>query len=205
MAIINLNKKTSIGTAVFSAVSLKLCCWGPLVLTGVIGISGSSVYFSWLTILKPYLLAIAFLSLGFAFYQVYKKKRQDDCESCETKKVSFFKSKFYVWLVAVFVVVMTLVSYYPQLFHKTINNDIVSVNKSNTQIIEFNIEGMVCTGCEETINHSVKKIEGVLQVMTSHKEGTSIIEFDTTRTNRESITKVILSKGYVIKEDINHE
>jgi mercuric ion transport protein len=205
MALVKINNKTSIVAAMFSAVSLKLCCWGPLLLTGVIGISGSSVYFSWLTVLKPYLLAIAFLSLGFAFYQVYKKKKQDDCESCETKKVSFFKSKFYVWLVAVFVVVMALVSYYPQLFHKTISNNIVSVDKSNIQTIKFNIEGMVCNGCEETINHSAKKIEGILRVNTSHKEGTSIIEFDTTRANKESIIKVIQSKGYVIKEDINHE
>ena len=200
MAIIKLNKNASIGTAVFSAVSLKLCCWGPLLLTGVIGISGSSVYFSWLTVLKPYLLTIAFLSLGFAFYQVYKKKKQDDCESCETKKVSFFKSKIYIWLVAVFVVVMILVSYYPQLFHKTMSNEIVSVDKSNTKIIKFNIEGMVCTGCEETINHSVKKIEGILQVNTSHKEGTSIIEFDTTKTNSNAIKEVILSRGYIIQK-----
>ena len=91
MAITKWNKKTSMGTAVFSAVSLKLCCWGPLLLTSVAGISGSSVYFSWLIALKPYLLAIAFLSLGLAFYQVYKKKRVDDCDNCETDKPSFFK------------------------------------------------------------------------------------------------------------------
>ena len=78
MAINKLNKKASMGTAVFSAVSLKLCCWGPLLLTSVAGISGSSVYFSWLIALKPYLLVIAFLSLGLAFYQVYKKKKVDD-------------------------------------------------------------------------------------------------------------------------------
>lgn len=200
MAIIKLNKKTSMGTAVFSAVTLKLCCWGPLLLTGVIGITGSSIYFSWLTILKPYLLAIAFLSLGYAFYQIYKPKTNNECKNCETKKTSFFKSRFYVWLVAVFVLLMTLVSYYPQLFHKTINNDIVLVDKSNIQIIEFNIEGMVCTGCEETINHSVKKIEGVVQVNTSHKEGISIIEFDKTKTSKNEIKEAIQAKGYIIKK-----
>jgi len=204
MAIINLNKKASIGTAVFSAVSLKLCCWGPLLLTGVIGISGSSAYFSWLTVLKPYLLAIAFLSLGFAFYQIYKKNKQDDCGNCDTKKKSFFKSKFYIWLVAVFVVIMTLISYYPQLFHKTTSNEIVSIDKSNMEIIKLNIEGMVCNSCEETINHSVKKIEGVIKVNTSYKEGISIIEFDSSKTNNLEIEEVIKSKGYIIK-NINDE
>ena len=177
MALTKLNKKASMGTAVFSAVSLKLCCWGPLLLTSVVGISGSSVYFSWLIALKPYLLVIAFLSLGLAFYQVYKKKKVDDCGNCDMAKPSFFKSKFYLWLVTVFVVVM---------------------NNTDIQTVKLNIEGMVCSGCEENINHSVNKIDGVTNVSTSFEEGTSIIEFDTTKTNVDEIKKVIQSKGYLI-------
>merc|ERR1711879_534113 len=160
----------SMGTAVFSAVSLKLCCWGPLLLTSVAGINGSSVYFSWLIVLKPYLLGIAFLSLGFAFYQVYKKKKVD-CGSCDTAKPSFFKSKFYLWLVTVFVVVMTLVSYYPQIFHPMATKGIVATNNTHIQTVKLNIEGMVCSGCEENISHSVNKIDGVTNVSTSYEEG----------------------------------
>ena len=199
MAITKWNKKASMGTAVFSAVSLKLCCWGPLLLTGVAGISGSSVYFSWLIALKPYLLAIAFLSLGFAFYQVYKKKKAD-CGNCETDKPSFFKSKFYVWLVALFVVIMTLVSYYPQLFHKSIGNNAVIVNQTDIQSIKLSIEGMVCTGCEENINYSVKKLDGILEINTSYIKGTSEIKFDSTKTSVNEIEEVIQIKGYRIKK-----
>jgi len=186
------------GTAVFSAVSLKLCCWGPLLLTSVVGISGSSVYFSWLIALKPYLLVIAFLSLGLAFFQVYKKKGGEDCSNCETDKPSFFKSKFYLWLVTAFVVVMTLVSYYPQIFHSTTTKELVATNNTDIQTVKLNIEGMVCSGCEENINHSVNKIDGVTNVSTSFEEGTSIIEFDTTKTNVDEIKKAIESKGYLI-------
>ena len=191
------------GTAVFSAVSLKLCCWGPLLLTGVAGISGSSVYFSWLITLKPYLLAIAFLSLGFAFYQVYKKKKVDNCDNCETDRPSFFKSKFYLWLVAVFVVVMTLVSYYPQIFHPTTTEGIVATNNADIQSIKLNIEGMVCQACEENINHSVNKLDGILGINTSHIKGTSEIKFDTTKTSVSEIVDVIKSKGYIIKNNTN--
>ena len=190
------------GTAVFSAVSLKLCCWGPLLLTGVAGISGSSVYFSWLIALKPYLLAIAFLSLGFSFYQVYKKKKVD-CGNCETDKPSFFKSKFYVWLVAVFVAVMTLVSYYPQLFHQTKGNEVMLVNQRDIQSVRLGIEGMVCQSCETNINNSVNKIDGVIQIKTFFKKGVSVIEFDSTKTNINNIKEVIQSKGYVIKKSKN--
>lgn len=202
MAITKLNKKASMGAAVFSAVSLKLCCWGPLLLTGVAGISGSSVYFSWLIALKPYFLAIAFLSLGFAFFQVYKKKKVD-CGNCETDKPSFFKSKFYVWLVAVFVAVMTLASYYPQLFHQTKGNEVVIVNQRDIQSVKLGIEGMVCQSCETNINNSVNKIDGVLQIKTSFKKGVSIIEFDSTKTNINDLKEVIQSKGYVIKKNKN--
>ncbi len=191
------------GIAVFSAVSLKLCCWGPLLLTGVAGISGSSVYFSWLITLKPYLLVIAFLSLGLAFYQVYKKKKVDDCSNCETDKPTFFKSKFYLWLVAVFVVVMTLVSYYPQLFYSTATKGIVATNNTHIQSVKFNVKGMVCSGCEENINHSVNKLDGILGINTSHIKGTSEIKFDMTKTSIGEIEEVIKSKGYIIKNNIN--
>ncbi len=188
------------GAAVFSAVSLKLCCWGPLLLTGVVGISGSSVYFSWLIALKPYLLAIAFLSVGFGFYQGYKKKKVDDCGNCETDIPSFFKSKFYVWLVALFVVVMTLVSYYPQLFYQTMGNEVVVANQTDIQSVKFSIDGMVCSGCEENINHSVNKLDGILEINTSHIKGTSEIKFDSAKTSISEIEEVIQSKGYVIKK-----
>jgi copper chaperone CopZ len=203
MAITKLNKKASMGTAVFSAVSLKLCCWGPLLLTGVAGISGSSVYFAWLITLKPYLLVIAFLSLGLAFYQVYRKRKVDDCGNCETEKPSFFKSKFYLWLVAVFVVVMTLVSYYPQIFHPTVTKGIVVTNNTHIQSVKLNVEGMVCSGCEENINHSVNKLDGILGIKTSHLKGTSEIKFDTTKTSVSQIEEVIKSKGYIIKNNTN--
>ncbi|WP_142783516.1 mercuric transport protein MerTP [Changchengzhania lutea] len=203
MAITKLNKRASMGTAVFSAVSLKLCCWGPLLLTGVAGISGSSVYFSWLNALKPYLLVIAFLSLGLAFYQVYKKKKVDDCDNCETDKPSFFKSKFYLWLVTMFVVVMTLVSYYPQIFHPTATKEIVATNNTDIQSVKLNVEGMVCSGCEENINHSVNKLDGIFGIKTSHIKGTSEIKFDTTKTTVSEIEEVIKSKGYTIKNNTN--
>ncbi len=199
MAIIKLNKKASIGTAMLSAVSLKLCCWGPLLLTGVAGISGSSAYFSWLNTLKPYLLVIAFLSLSLAFYQVYKKKKVADCGNCETNKLSFFKSKFNLWLVAVFVIVMTLVSYYPQIFHPTVTKGIVATNNTHIQSLKLNVEGMVCSGCEENINHSVNKLDGILGINTSHIKGASEIKFDSTKTSASEIKEVIKSKGYIIK------
>lgn len=190
-------------TAVFSAVTLKLCCWGPFLLTSVAGVSGSAVYFSWLITLKPYLLAISFLSLGMAFYQVYKPEKVDCCcsENFKTEKKPFLKSKLYVWLVAAFVVLMTSLSYFSQVFlHRHTNErEIIIINESDIRSVKLNIEGISCAVCEENINHSVNQLEGILKIKTSHKTGISEIEFDKTKTNISDIQEAIQSKGYLTK------
>ena len=106
-------------------------------------------------------------------------------------------------MVAVFVAVMTLVSYYPQLFHRTKGNELVIVNQRDIQSVKLGIEGMVCQSCETNINNSVNKIDGVIQIKTSFKKGVSVIEFDSTKTNINDIKKVVQSKGYVIKKSKN--
>ncbi|HDO28267.1 MAG TPA: mercuric transport protein MerTP [Bacteroidetes bacterium] len=199
MGVIKLSKKATVGTAVLSSVSLKVCCWGPLLLTSVAGVSGSSAYFSWLSALKPYLLTIAFLSLGFAFYQVYKPKKKETCPAnCKTEKISFFRSKLYVWFVAVFVVFMTSVSFYPQLFHQTTNKTVVIVDKSDVQSVNLKIEGMTCAGCEENINQSVNQLNGILRIRTSYKTGTAEIDFNKRKTDLAEIVNAIKSKGYAV-------
>jgi len=199
MGIFSTNKNLSIGTAVFSAVSLKLCCWGPSLLIGLAGISGGSAYFSWLDTIKPYLLILAFISLAYGFYQVYKPMNKDNCERCTPKNQSIFRSKYYIWLVALFVVSMTLVSYYPQLFYGSGKKNIVAIDHLNIQKVNINIKGITCFSCEENINHTVGKLNGVLYVETSRKKGASEIEFDAYKISVTEIKEVIKSKGYVLK------
>ncbi len=200
MEILKTEKIASAGTAVLSAVSLKLCCWGPLFLTGVVGISGSSVYFSWLEALKPYLLALAFLSLAFSFYQVYKPAKQKQCDgNCETKKTSFFKSKFYVWLVAGFVVVITLVSYFPEMLRPGTETHFVIADKPGLQTVSLGIEGMSCKACEENISLALGRLDGVVSTQTSHQTGLAEIEFDNTKTSIEEIKSCIRARGYGIR------
>jgi len=192
-------KKASIPTAILSAFSLKLCCWGPLVLTGVAGISGSTAYFSWLTAFRPYLLAVALLSLALAFYQAYKPIPKENCKNCSPERKKFIKSKLYVWLVASFILLMSLLSYYPKLFYSQTNSQMVLTDTSNFKSVKLHIKGMTCVGCEEGINHSVKKVEGILHIKTSYNKGTSIIEYDKNKTTISRIKKIIEAKGYSIK------
>ncbi|MBL4752072.1 MAG: hypothetical protein JKY52_00520 [Flavobacteriales bacterium] len=104
-----------VGSMVASIAPLA-CCWGPALLTGVAGISGGAMYFSWVHPISPYLFGFAFISLGYSFYKAYKPKKKGGCSNCVVEKPSFLRSKTYVWLVAVFVVGMFItINYFPEL------------------------------------------------------------------------------------------
>ncbi len=59
--------------AVISAFLASLCCIGPLIV-GLFGI-GSAGAFAAVDAYRPYLLGAALLFLGYAFYQIYGRKR----------------------------------------------------------------------------------------------------------------------------------
>ena len=196
---LQLNEKTSIVTAVFSAVTLKLCCWGPLLLTGVFGFAGSSSYFSWLQLYKPWFLGIAWLSLGYSFYQVYKTQRLNcECTEVEMYKKSAIRKKIVVWLVAVFVLIMTIISFYPALLTKHRFKDVIVspvVPLANTTFI---IKGMSCGGCEANVNQAISPIKGVFSIETSFKKSTATIMFDSTKVSVKMLREAIVNKGYIV-------
>lgn len=61
------------------------------------------------------------------------------------------------------------------------------------------IEGMTCTGCENTIQESVTKIAGVTEIKASHLDSTAVVSFDSTKTSLSAIGEAVTEAGYVFK------
>lgn len=61
------------------------------------------------------------------------------------------------------------------------------------------IEGMTCTGCENTIQEEVTKIAGITSIKASHLDSTAVVSFDTTQTSITAIGDAITEAGYVFK------
>jgi copper chaperone CopZ len=59
------------------------------------------------------------------------------------------------------------------------------------------IEGMTCTGCENTIQDAVTKIAGITEVKASHLDSTAVVSFDSTQTSIAAIGDAINEAGYV--------
>lgn len=80
----------------------------------------------------------------------------------------------------------------------TISTDLI-VNPEATVEIDLLVEGMTCTGCENTINNGVSEITGVIEVKSSFQEGTTFVKYDSTQTNIEKISEIISDQGYMVK------
>jgi mercuric ion binding protein len=61
------------------------------------------------------------------------------------------------------------------------------------------IEGMTCTGCENTIQEAVTKIDGVKSIKASHLDSTAVVSFDESKTSIAAIGDAINEAGYEFK------
>ncbi|ADF54325.1 putative mercuric transport protein [Zunongwangia profunda SM-A87] len=149
---------------------------------------------------RPYLIGITILVLAFAWYQKLKPKTQEeiDCACDEDEKPSFFKSKAFLGIVTIFSVLMLAFPYYSEIFYPDNKKDIVVVSQSDIQTIKFDVEGMTCAGCEESVKHAVNQLDGILDVIPSYENKNTEVKFDNTKTSKEDIEKAINSTGYKV-------
>jgi copper chaperone CopZ len=70
--------------------------------------------------------------------------------------------------------------------------------------MDLNVEGMTCTGCENTINTGVSAIAGVVEVKSSFQDGKTVVKFDSTLTDVTKISQAITDKGYSVKGVAEH-
>jgi len=79
------------------------------------------------------------------------------------------------------------------------NNKKDTAEKGIASLIEVNIEGMTCTGCEQTIQRNVGKLEGIKSVKVTFTDGRAIIEYFPTLVDTLKIRDAITGSGYIVK------
>ena len=191
--------KKLIGAGLLTAIAASLCCITP-VLALIAGTSGLASTFSWLEPARPYFIGLTILVLGFAWYQKLKPKKQIDC-NCETEeKPKFIQSKMFLGIVTVFAIIMLAFPYYAHIFYPNTEKQVLVVDKSNVQTVEFSISGMTCASCEEHVNHEVNKLSGIIKSTASFENENAIVEFDNSKTNIAEIEKAINGTGYSVTD-----
>ena len=68
----------------------------------------------------------------------------------------------------------------------------------NLQKIKFDVGGMTCTGCENTVIKGVSELEGIKEVTASFIDSVAIVTFDKTKATPAQMAEAITKKGYEV-------
>lgn len=187
-----------IGVGIITAIAASLCCIAP-VLALLAGVSGFASAFHWIDPLRPYLIGFTILVLGFAWYQKLKPQKQMACE-CETdSKPKFIQSKKFLGIITLFAILMMAFPLYDGIFYpQKPEKQVVYVNQSNIETIEFSISGMTCSDCEKPVNHQILQLSGILQSTVSYDNGNAVVKFDRSQSDIDDVKKAINSTGYSV-------
>jgi mercuric ion transport protein len=183
---------------VLAALTTSLCCITPvLALVGGVGSAASS--FGWIEPYRSYLIAATVLFFSFAWYQKLKLQKEVNC-NCETdNRKSFFQSKLFLGIITIVAALLISFPYYAKLFYTTAQkSNVIIVDKSNIQMIQLNISGMDCEACTNPINIKLSKLNGVIEYSTSYENANSMIRFDNSKTNIDSIVAAVNATGYKV-------
>ncbi len=189
------------GGGIITALLASLFCITPVIAV-LGGLGGIATTFSFLEPLRPYLIGLTVIVLGYAFYKAYKPKRNSDIEcACETDgKPKFINSKKFLWIITVASALLISFPFYSKVFIPSGKENVVIVQSDNIVKAKLDIEGMTCTGCEESVDYALKAENGVISATSSYKTGIAYVEYDKTKVNPEKLKNAVEEKvGYKVK------
>ena len=81
---------------------------------------------------------------------------------------------------------------------KTTNSEIKEEVAINTLSYKVEINGMTCTGCEQTIQNAVNSLDGVSEIAASHTDGNAIVKLNPDKVDTLAIKNKISETGYTV-------
>ncbi len=187
-------------TGVIAALAASSCCIPPLIAL-IAGVGGASSSLSWMEPLRPYLIGIAVVAIGYAWYNHLKPKKADDCD-CEITKPKFYQTRGFLVGMSIFAILSITLPYYSGVFYTNNAKGVVVSNEDDQVKTTIEIEGMTCDACQEHVDHAINELEGIVSVKTSYSLENTVVEFDNTKTDIKEIRNAINSTGY---KAIDHE
>lgn len=194
------NDKALMSSGIGAAFIASLCCITP-VAASLAGIGGIAATFSWMEPIRPYIIGLTLLILGFAWYQKLKPKSKEEIDCACDDDPSVFQSKGFLGVVTLLATVLMAFPYYSDVFFSKKSPEIVYVQQASVETVTYDILGMTCIGCEAAVNNVAQQVEGVLEVKASYETQTATISFDKSKVQPEQIKQAINSTGFTVKEE----
>ncbi len=191
-------EKSAAFTGLFAAIATSSCCI-PSLIALIEGVGGSASALSWMEPFRPYMIVFAILAIGYSWYNYLKSKKDNDC-GCDIEKPKWFQTKGFLIAITLFAILSISFPYYAYIFYPDNKKEVVVVNLSDIETVNFNVKGMTCTACEIHIEGEVNKLEGIVTVKASYDKGNTYIEYDKTKVTNKNLKNAILKTGYKIQK-----
>ena len=193
----NNQSKGAVTTGIIAALAASSCCIPPIV-AAIAGIGGAAGSLSWMEAYRPYLMALAVVSIGYAWYNHLKVKEGEDECGCSTEKPKWYQTKGFLIGMTLFAGISMSFPYYAHIFVPDNKKEVVINDPSNLEKVTIEIEGMTCDACQNHVDHAVNELNGIVKVKTSYENGNTIVEFDKTESSLQDIEKAINNTGYKV-------
>ncbi len=190
------SSKSAAYTGLFAAIAASSCCIPPVIAL-IAGVGGSASALSWMEPLRPYLIGLAIVAIGYAWYSHFKPKASDDC-GCDIEKPKWYQTKGFLVGITLFSAVSIGFPYYAHIFYPDNSKEVVIVNQSDIQTADFEIEGMTCAACEEHVKHGVHELNGIVEVTANYEKGSATVKFDTSKVSLQEVKKAIDDTDYKV-------
>ena len=134
----NKNSRGAVATGVIAALAASSCCIPP-VIAAIAGVGGAAGSLSWMEPLRPYLIGLAVVAIGYAWYTHLKPKKADDC-GCDIEKPKWYQTKGFLVGMTLFAAISITFPYYSGIFFSDNKKEVVVPDNSSVQKIDVKIE-----------------------------------------------------------------
>ncbi len=188
----------AIGLSALTALGASACCWLPLLLA-VLGASSVGVAATFEG-MRPYLLVIAPLFLGFSFYMLYLRKSPcADDSTCATQRGGGSRvAKVFFWIAAGLLVFSLA---FPSAMAALLGGSepTSSERLATLPTLELRVTGMTCESCSAQARAALMTVAGVEDAAADHERGTARVWFEEVlKPDHAALRRVLAEHGYEV-------
>lgn len=186
----------AIGLSALTALGASACCWLPLLLA-VLGASSVGVAATFEG-MRPYLLVIAPLFLGFSFYMLYLRKSPcADDSTCATQRGGGSRvAKVFFWIAAGLLVFSLA---FPSSMAALLGGSAPTSSERLATLpsLELRVTGMTCESCSATARAALMTVAGVEDAAADHERGTARVWYEgSLKPDHAALRRVLAAHGY---------
>lgn len=162
------------GGSVLSAAAASACCWLPLLLV-VFGVSAGGLSMAFEKV-RPFLLVVSPVLLGFGFYLNYFRQarcKEGECSSPnpDVRRVN----RVVLWVASAAVLVF---AFFPMYSGVLISRSATADTANGESQIILHVDGMTCDGCAVNVRTTLKNIPGVIDAVVSYADKRAVVTLD---------------------------